>query len=121
MINIRKYKRLTIDKNEFIGLYANTIKTHVPSPTENDFKKGYIIRYFAQKANDESSYVFEINKDEYGNLISNPFFLNVKLNWRLTGSVEQIKESNSKSVGLSSDTIKTISLYLPNKLQFCKI
>ena len=49
------------------------------------------------------------------------FFLNVKLNWRLNGSIEQIKESNSKSVGLASDTMKTISLYLPNKLQFCKI
>ena len=121
MINTIKYKRLNIDKNEFIGLYPKSIKTHVPSPTENDFKKGYVTRYFAQKANDPSSYVFEINKDEYGNLVSNPFFLNVKLNWRLNGSIEQIKESNSKSVSLASDTMKTISLYLPNKLQFCKI
>ena len=120
MININKYKRLTIEKNELIGLYPNTIKTHVPTPEENDFKKGYITRYFAQKANDESSYVFEISKDEYGNLITNPFFLTVKLNWRLIGSVEQIRDSNSKSVTLASNTIKSVSLYLPNKLQFYK-
>jgi hypothetical protein len=120
MINIRKYKRLTIEQNELIGLYPDTIKTHIPSPDENDFKKGYITRYFAQKANDESSYVFEIDKDEYGNLVTNPFFLTVKLNWRLNGSIEQIKDSNSKSVMLASNTLKSIYLYLPNKLQFYK-
>jgi hypothetical protein len=120
MINIKKYKRLTVEQNELIGLYPKTIKTHVPSPTDTDFKKGYITRYFAQKANDESSYVFEVNKDEYGNLITNPFFLTVKLNWRLTGTIEQIRESNSKSVTLASNTLKSIYLYLPNKLQFHK-
>jgi hypothetical protein len=122
MINIGKYKRLTVDKNEFIrsSSFSKSIKTYVPSPTETDYKIGYITRYFAQKGNDPSSYVFEINKDEYSNLVSNPFYVNVKLNWRLTGTVEQVRESNSKSVTLASHTIKSITLYLPNTLQFYK-
>ena len=120
MINIGKYKQLTVDKNEFIRTSKNTIKTHVPAPTETDYKRGYITRYFAQKANDPSSYVFEINKDEYGTLVSNPFYVNVKLNWRIIGTIEQVRESNSKSVTLASHTLKSITLYLPNTLQFYK-
>lgn len=120
MVSINKYKNLLLKSNNSIDTYNTNVKTHVPSPEENDFKKGYITRYFAQKANDESSYVFEIDKDEYGNLVTNPFFLTVKLNWRLNGSIEQIKDSNSKSVMLASNTLKSIYLYLPNKLQFYK-
>ena len=120
MVSIRKYRELTIDKNDINKLYSDSIKTHVPSPNDSDFKKGYITRYFAQKANDESSYIFEIDKDEYSNLVTNPFFLTVKLNWRLTGSIEQVKESNSKSVTFASTTLKSIYLYLPNTLQFYK-
>ena len=120
MISITKYKNLILDKIDTPKFYSANIKTHVPSPTENDYKKGYVTRYFSQKANDPSSYVFEIDKDEYGNLITNPFYVNVKLNWRIIGTVEQVRESNSKSVLLASKTIKSITLYLPNTLQFYK-
>ncbi len=120
MVSIRKYRELTADKNDINKLYSNSIKTYVPSPTDSDFKKGYITRYFAQKANDESSYVLEIDKDEYSNLITNPFYVSVKLNWRIVGTVEQVRESNSKSVLLASKTIKSITLYLPNTFQFYK-
>lgn len=120
MISITKYKNLILDKIDTPKLYSTNIKTHVPSPTENDYKKGYITRYFSQKANDSSSYVFEIDKDEYSNLITNPFYVSVKLNWRIVGTVEQVRESNSKSVLLASKTIKSITLYLPNTFQFYK-
>jgi hypothetical protein len=120
MINITKYKNLTQDTAQSNGLYTSRVSTYVPSPTESDFKRGYIIRYFAQKANDESSYVFEVDKDKYAELVTNPFFVTVKLNWRLTGTVEQIRESNSKSVIFATNELKSISLYLPNKLQFYK-
>jgi len=121
MVSVTKYRKLAKESGQStIGVYTNKLVTHIPSPEEKDFKKGYITRYFAQKANDESSYIFEIDKDNYGELITNPFFLTVKLNWRLTGTIEQIRESNSKSVTLASNTLKSISLYLPNKLQFHK-
>jgi hypothetical protein len=120
MVSIFKYDRLTKDSNQSIKSLNSGIKTNVPTPDDSDYKKGYITRYFVQSANDVSSYVYEVDKQEYSNLLSNPFYINVKLNWRLNGSVEQIRDSNSKSVMLASNTIKFVSLYLPNKLQFYK-
>ena len=35
-----------------------------PRPTDNDYQKGYIMRYFAKKRND-IGYVIEIDKDTY--------------------------------------------------------
>ena len=52
MISITKYKNLILDKIDTPKFYSANIKTHVPSPTENDYKKGYVTRYFSQKAND---------------------------------------------------------------------
>jgi hypothetical protein len=120
MVSIFKYNRLTKESNQSIKSLKSGIKTNVPTPDDNHYKKGYITRYFVQSANDTSSYVYEVDKQEYSNLLSNPFYINVKLNWRLNGSVEQIRDSNSKSVMLASNTIKSVSLYLPNKLQFYK-
>jgi hypothetical protein len=117
MIRIYRYKLINSDIDNSI---LNKISTHIPTPNETDYKRGYIARYFVQLANDPSSYIYEVDKDEYSLIVENSFYINVKLNWRLIGTVEQVRESNSKSVLLASKTIKSISLYLPNTLQFYK-
>jgi hypothetical protein len=117
MIRIYRYKLINSDIDNSI---LNKISTHIPTPNETDYKRGYIPRYFVQLANDPSSYIYEVDKDEYSLIVENSFYINVKLNWRLIGTVEQVRESNSKSVLLASKTIKSISLYLPNTLQFYK-
>ena len=117
MISTDRYKKLNNNLSEY---NLPEISAYIPAPTEIDYKRGYITRYFVQSANDASSSVYEVDKDEYSIIVANSFYINVKLNWRLIGTVEQIRESNSKSVLLASKTIKSISLYLPNTLQFYK-
>jgi hypothetical protein len=95
-----------------------TIRTHVPSPTYNDFRRGYIVRYFIQQINDNNATIYEINENDYKNFTSDVFYNAVKIDWRLTGNLENIKLSNEKSVKLGSKKMKALLFYLPNYLQF---
>lgn len=105
-----------------VPIMFNNIKViaHIPTPTDADYKKGYIVRHFVQKANDESAPIFEIKKQGLTKFNSNPFYLTTSLDWRLTGTPEEIKTSNSISIKLASEKLPKIQLYLPNLLQFYK-
>lgn len=115
MLDINRYKK--INKPDLV--YSSVkIKTHIPTPTETDYKRGYITRYFVQKANDSESQIYEVDYIGFSKTIDNPFYANVSINWRLIGTDEQIKDSNFKAIRLVTPTIKKIQLYLPNLLQF---
>jgi hypothetical protein len=117
MININTYNRL-FDNNSDFTLPA--IDTTVPSPTETDYKIGYIQRYFIQKRSDESAYIYEVEKYVYADILFNDFFKGVVLKWKISGSREEVREMNRKSVSYASTNMKTLPLYLPNYLQFHK-
>ena len=96
------------------------IITHVPSPTNNDYKRGFIKRYFIQKANDATGYIYEIDSLSFLNFKISPFFNVVIIRWRISGSEDEIKESNFSSIRIGMKTISSLHLYLPNTLQFSK-
>jgi hypothetical protein len=96
------------------------VNSYVVSLTEEDYTKGYVVRYFTQKANDIDSYIYEISRNQFSSLKNSPYYISVSLDWRLTGEPDEIKKSNSASVRIASKTIPKIQLYLPNLLQFHK-
>ena len=96
------------------------IMTYIPKPNDLDYKRGYIVRYFVQKANDDSAPIFEIKKQYISTYTNNPFYRISILDWRLTGERSEIKKSNSASVAIACDRMPSINLYLPNFLQFSK-
>lgn len=108
------------------------IKSFLPKPTEVDYKRGYITRYFAQKVNDLNSPIREISNDDYINVSRNSFYNTTSLKWRITGPKEikydsnnnviekSVLDSNQISIRLASKSIKNLKLYLPNLLQFYK-
>jgi hypothetical protein len=107
-------------------------KTIVPTPTNIDYENGFIDRYFTQKVNEKNGFVFEIDLDEYFDLIENPYWILEKMTWRITGPIDAVYSmngmitdigvisSNSASISITSNKIKNIGLYLPNLLQFHK-
>jgi hypothetical protein len=97
-----------------------TFKTHIPNPTDVDYQRRYITRYFIQKSNDRNSPIFEVNSDTYSSAISNPYYIGVELDWSIIGNGDDVKNSNRASISIASQSIPTISLYLPNLLQFWK-
>jgi ribosomal protein S17E len=96
------------------------INTSIPTPSKEDYVAGYITRYFVQKSNDVNAVIYEVSRNFYTKANGNPFYRIVALDWRLSGSLDDIKNSNSASVRIASKTIPKISLYLPNLLQFHK-
>ena len=109
-----------------------TPKTIVPSPTEDDYKLGFIRRYFTQKVNDSNGHIFEINEEVYSEYSNSPFWKVIDLKWRIVGpqnttykndgNIDDIGvlNSNKNSIGKASFSLKNIGLYLPNLLQFYK-
>jgi hypothetical protein len=117
-INILRYNKIL--ENDVKDFTIRKIRTSALLPTEDDYKIGYIQRYFIQKRNDEGSYIYEVTKQYFGNILDNPFFKGVTLKWKISGNREEVREMNRKSVSYSSKDMKTLSLYLPNHLQFHK-
>ena len=107
-------------------------KTVIPIPTEFDYDNGFIRRYFIQKTNDSNGFVFEVSEEVYNELRDNPFWKVTDLKWRITGPKQTIYNqkgelsdigveiTNKQIINLTSNTIRNISLYLPNLLQFHK-
>lgn len=98
----------------------NIIKPFVPTIGELDVSRGYITRFFAQKANDAAAVVYEVHSSTYSRLINNPFFSVVNLDWQIVGSEEKIKDVNGRSVKFAAKSLPAVQLYLPYLLQFRK-
>lgn len=65
----------------------SSVATHIPTPNDLDYKRGYIARYFTQKVNDSSSPIYEINAHTFTRLQNNPMFVSVSIKWRDRKSV----------------------------------
>lgn len=110
----------------------DSIQTHVINPNDNDYQRGYIARYFAQKVVNSNSPIFEVNEKVFSRLQSNGMYVSVSLKWRLKGPKEttyredgqvldmSVSESNRKAILLHYDKMPNLKLYLPNLLQFYK-
>lgn len=116
-MSIDRYKEIIKLDSEFNQI---NIITYIPSPKDEDYKRGYITRYFLQKANDRNGLIYEIKKSTISKFSSNSFYLVADLDWRIVGDSDAVKKSNSESIRIAAQTIPKLSLYLPNLLQFHK-
>ena len=116
-ISAFKYNKIKIDILEY---KLPNIITNVPNPTEDDYKIGYIQRYFIQKANDNTAYIYEVDSSNFLDFQLSPYFKTSIIRWRISGSTDEIRESNSKSIKIGMKEISSLHLYLPNTLQFSK-
>ena len=123
-VSIDKYNNM-ISTTRYIKIHSNLsefdlpeIIPYIPTPTDSDYKKGYIKRYFVQKSNDADSYIFEINPDAFTQYSINPYFKIVSILWKITGN--GISDANGKSIKIGNKTIPSLYKYLQNTLQFSK-
>lgn len=113
-----------LEYNELMRLENKTliknqiIQSHIPTLTYTDFRRGYIVRYFIQRINDDNALIYEINENDYLRFSLDVFYNNVSIEWRLIGGEDAIKDSNEKSVKLGSKKMKNLIFYLVNYLQF---
>lgn len=116
-MDLTRYNKVANIGSEF---REKRISPHVPTPTELDYERGYIVRYFIQKANDTQSRITEVDYIGYSKFVENAFYSTLSLDWKIKGTDEQIRECNFKSIKTGIDKIPLIQSYLPNLVQFKK-
>ena len=127
--DIERYKKISRGSNK---TNPSKIQTTVPKPTEEDYRIGYILRFFVQKTNDNSSPIYEVDNSTYNSLLSKPIYKGTIIKWRIRGPLQNkldnngkileksVSESNRISLKLESVRMPNLKLYLPNLLQFHK-
>jgi len=86
---------------------------YYPQPTDADYAKGYIMRYFAKKRND-IGYVIEISKDTYLSLQSKNSeydyitYQAIDLFWQITGPLKDTRENRQYKISGIIDTNKRL-------------
>lgn len=71
---------------------------YYPQPTAQDYKKGYVIRYFTKKEN-ERGFITEISQDEYNSIINGTadydisIYQTTTILWKLTGPLKSQRQS----------------------------
>lgn len=86
---------------------------YYPQPSDSDYAKGYIMRYFAKKRND-IGYVIEISKDTYLSLQSNNSeydyitYQAIDLFWQITGPLKDTRENKQYKIAGIIDTNKRL-------------
>lgn len=114
-MDLNRFNDIFREKKEF---ELPIVKSYAVELDSSDYNRGYITRYFTQKANDESSPIIEIDDRTYSNLLNNSFYILAELDWKISGDYDDIKEANGKSVRLASKKIASLIMYLPYLLQF---
>ena len=72
--------------------------TYYPQPTAQDYKKGYVIRYFTKKEN-ERGFITEISQDEYNSIVNGTadydisIYQTTTILWKLTGPLKSQRQS----------------------------
>ena len=116
-MDLNRYSQISNTGNTF---NEKRISAHIPTPTDLDYDRGYIVRYFIQKANDTQSRITEVDYIGYKKFVGDAFYSTLSLDWKIKGTDEEIKECNFKSIKTGIDKIPLIQSYLPNLLQFKK-
>jgi len=112
------YNKISNNNEDYLNENGFEINTYCPTPSDIDYKNGFIVRYFAQKTNDKSGYIYELNETSNLALSFNPFYTTISIRWKISGTDDEIKESNFKSVQIGMKKIPLLIKYLPNYLQF---
>jgi hypothetical protein len=116
-MDLSRYNKVANIGSEF---REKRISPYIPTPTDLDYQRGYIVRYFIQKANDTQSRITEVDYIGYSKFVENAFYSTVSLDWKIKGTDEEIRECNFKSIKTGIDKIPLIQSYLPNLVQFRK-
>ena len=106
-------------------LYLNP-KYFYPEPDEQDYERGFIYRYFAQKKNDISS-IMEINKDDFDSANTSNYqgldegILNLSvIEWTISGPIAAARQANNRVLLFANDQSPGILSYLTDLDEFHK-
>ena len=115
----KNQKQLASKTGVFASTPINNIipgqpNSYYPKPTEQDYKKGYLIRYFTKKEN-ERGFVTEISQDEYNSIVNGTadyditIYQTTTILWKLTGPLNTTRQSQYNIIPGIIDTNKRLT------------
>jgi hypothetical protein len=72
--------------------------SYYPQPTEADYKRGYVIRYFTKREN-QAGFIIEISQQEYSSIVNGTanydisMYQTTKILWKITGPSNSQRQS----------------------------
>lgn len=87
---------------------------YYPQPIEQDYKKGYITRYFTKKEN-ERGFITEISQDEYNSIVNGTADFDISIYqtttilWKLTGPLNTTRQSQYNIIPGIIDTNRRLT------------
>jgi len=81
-----------------------------PELKEKDYKSKLISRFFIQKANDRTTPVLEISEADYNKQLT--LYNKVRVNWTISGTKEEVAESNLLTINNTNKVYKGIDKLL---------
>jgi hypothetical protein len=127
-MDINRYNKIVKNKPRV----RYNIETIIPRPSDKDYNRGYIKRYFVQKVNDKGSPIYEVDSSTKNYYNAKAQFSTTELKWRISGPTlpqydskgvvidKPVSDSNRIAIQLVAHIIPNLKLYLPNLLQFYK-
>lgn len=115
--NLKESRPLTYETEESANLITRDKGRptfYYPKPTESDYKRGYIIRYFAKKENERNG-VIEISYNEYVDITNGTvdydisIYQTAKILWKLTGPLKSQRKSQYNIMPGIIDTNKRLT------------
>jgi len=112
-----------LGKSNIIRKYP---KAHFPQLTNEDYKRGYFIRYFLKLKSNKNSIITEVDSIEYSKFSGNSIvtgksmFNSFSLRWKIIGKREDVINGNTRTVDAKELLMPGIRLKLGNRLQFWK-
>ena len=106
---------LAIRSNLSTTRIAGKPNTYYPQPTSDDYKKGYVIRYFTKKEN-ERGFITEINEAEYNSIVNGTadydisLYQTTKILWKLTGPLKSTRTSQYNVIPGIIDTNERLTI-----------
>jgi hypothetical protein len=93
--------------------------TFEAKPNEQDYTIGFIYRYFVRKRNEPIGVISEISKELYDKFTSSPFYLPLKMRWKITGTNKfEVEQLNQRSINYAQETMGNIDTYVKNLTKF---
>lgn len=112
--------QFAMDKKKLSFFDAKDIKAYKPTPTKADYERGYIVRYFVQRVNDSNGLIYEIAKENYLTYVNSVFYVTTNLDWKISGTNDETKLANEKSIKFGAHKMPAIQMFLVNYLEFNK-
>jgi hypothetical protein len=106
----------TIIYNSIKEYKTEIIEPIILEPSDDDYKKGFIYRYFAQQHNNLQSKIIEIEESKF--IFAESIHRMTKIRWRLRGPVEEVRKSNNKAIKMGIKVIPRLRTILPNLTEF---